>query len=211
LSAADCAAIAEIAMRHDLLVLSDEVYWAIRYDGAEHASVLDVDGMAERTVLLDGWSKTFAMTGWRLGFGVFPPALVEPISRLVINSVSCTSAFSQRAAIAALTGPWEPIEQMIAEFARRRDVIVAGLNAIDGITCVQPGGAFYAFPSVKSFGIPAARIQQQLLDRAGVAALPGTAFGRYGEGYLRFSYANSVDAIRAALDAVAAALPELEA
>jgi aspartate aminotransferase len=206
----DCEAIAEICMRNDLLVLADEVYWAIRYDGS-HVSILDIDGMADRTILLDGWSKTYAMTGWRLGFGVFPPPLVEPISRLIINSVSCTSAFSQRAAIAALTGPWEPAEQMIAEFRQRRDVIVEGLNAIEGITCVQPRGAFYVFPSVKAFGIPSQRIEEHLLQRAGVAALSGTAFGRYGEGYLRFSYANSVEAIREALEAVAAVLPELEA
>jgi aspartate/methionine/tyrosine aminotransferase len=206
----DCEAIAEIAMRHDLLVLADEVYWAIRYD-ERHESVLDVAGMADRTVLLDGWSKTFAMTGWRLGFGVFPPALVEPICRLVINSVSCTSAFSQRAAIAALTGPWEPAEQMVAEFRRRRDVMVEGLNAIEGITCVQPRGAFYVFPSVKAFGMPSKRIEEHLLGQAGVALLSGTAFGQYGEGYLRLSYANSVPAIRGALEAMAAALPELEA
>src|SRR5262249_36175476 len=211
LTRADCEAIADIAQRHDLTVLTDEVYGAIRYGQQPHASVLDVDGMADRTVLLDGWSKTFAMTGWRLGFGVFPPALVEPISRLVINSVSCTSAFSQRAAMAALSGPWEPVEQMVAEFARRRDVIVAGLNAIEGITCVQPDGAFYVFPSVKAFGVPSKKIEEHLLDRAGVAALSGTAFGQYGEGYLRFSYANSVEAIRAALDAIAAVLPEMEA
>lgn len=206
----DCEAIAEIATRNDLLVLADEVYWSIRYDG-EHVSVLDIPGMADRTILLDGWSKTYAMTGWRLGFGVFPPALVEPITRLIINSVSCTSAFSQRAAIAALTGPGEPVEQMVAEFRRRRDVIVQGLNAIDGITCVQPRGAFYVFPSVKAFGIPSKTIEEHLLQRAGVAALSGTAFGRYGEGYLRFSYANSVQAIRSALDAMAAVLPELGA
>jgi len=208
LSQQDCEAIAEIAIANDLLVLSDEVYWAINYEGS-HTSVLDVEGMAERTVLLDGWSKSFAMTGWRLGFGVFPPALVEPICRLVINSVSCTSAFSQMAALAALTGPWEPVEQMVAEFRKRREVIVAGLNAIDGVSCVTPGGAFYAFPSVKSFGLPSKQIQEHLLNEAGVAVLSGTAFGRYGEGYLRFSYANSVEAIQAALDAVAAALPEL--
>lgn len=206
----DCEAIAEIATRNDLLVLADEVYWAIRYDG-DHVSVLDIPGMPDRTILLDGWSKTYAMTGWRLGFGVFPPALVEPITRLIINSVSCTSAFSQRAAIAALTGPGEPVERMVAEFRRRRDVIVQGLNAIDGITCVQPRGAFYVFPSVKAFGIPSKEIEEHLLQRAGVAALSGTAFGRYGEGYLRFSYANSVQAIRGALDAMAAVLPELEA
>src|SRR5438128_6883625 len=135
LSKDECQAIAEVVLRHDLVVLSDEVYWAIRY-GTQHASVLDVEGMADRTILLDGWSKTFAMTGWRLGFGVFPSWLTEPVTRLVINSVSCTSAFSQHAAIAALTGPWEPVEEMVAEFARRRDVIVDGLNRIPGIRCV---------------------------------------------------------------------------
>jgi aspartate aminotransferase len=183
----DCEAVAEIAMGNDLVVLSDEVYWALRY-GGEHGSVLDVDGMAERTILLDGWSKTFAMTGWRLGFGVFPSALVEPITRLVINSVSCTSAFSQDAAIAALTGPWEPVEKMVAEFARRRHVIVEGLNRIPGISCLQPSGAFYVFPNVTDLGVPSKEVAAHLLDRAGVAGLSGTAFGSCGEGYLRFSY-----------------------
>lgn len=206
----EAEAIAEIALRHDLLVLSDEVYWATSYDGP-HVSVLDVEGMADRTVLLDGWSKTFAMTGWRLGFGVFPPTLVEPVTRLLINSVSCTSAFSQYAAIAALNGPWEPIEHMAAEFERRRDVIVKGLNAIPGIHCLQPPGAFYVFPSVKDLGAPAKRVAEHLLERAGVACLAGTAFGRHGEGYLRFSYANSVDNIESALEAVAFTVPELRA
>src|SRR5579863_5781311 len=150
----DCEAIAELALRHDLTVLTDEVYWAIRY-GPQHASVLDVDGMAERTVLLDGWSKRFAMTGWRLGFGVFPAALVEPVTRLVINSVSCTSASSQYAAIAALEGPWEPVEQMVAEFRARRDVMVDGLNRLPGVTCKMPDGAFYVFPNVTAVGMPA--------------------------------------------------------
>jgi aspartate aminotransferase len=198
----DCAKIAEIAQRHDLIVLSDEVYWAIRYGGEPHASVLDFDGMADRTILLDGWSKTFAMTGWRLGFGVFPPALVEPVTRLAINSVSCTSAFSQYAAIAALEGPWDAVEQMVAEFRRRRDVIVAGLNDIDGISCVEPQGAFYAFPDITGTGLTSAELQARLLTEAGVAALSGTAFGPYGEGFLRFSYANSVQNIQAALDAI---------
>jgi aspartate aminotransferase len=202
----DCEAIADIALRHDLTVLSDEVYWAIRYQAGPHASVLDVDGMADRTILLDGWSKTFAMTGWRLGFGVFPPALVEPVTRLVVNSVSCTSAFSQHAAIAALRGPWQPVEQMVAEFRRRRDVIVTGLNDIPGITCFQPQGAFYAFPNITGTGLTSAALQQRLLADAGVAALAGTAFGPAGEGFLRFSYANSVENIQAALDAVRAAL-----
>jgi aspartate aminotransferase len=197
----DCAAIAELAIRHDLVVLSDEVYWALRY-GSEHASVLDVDGMADRTILLDGWSKTYAMTGWRLGFGVFPPALVEPVTRLAINSVSCTSAFSQYAAIAALDGPQDGVAAMVAEFRRRRDVIVAGLNAIDGISCLEPQGAFYAFPNITGTGRTAAELADRLLLEAGVAALAGTAFGRYGEGFLRLSYANSVANIEAALDAI---------
>jgi aspartate aminotransferase len=206
----DCEAIAHIAIRHDLTVLSDEVYWAIRYDG-KHASVLDVDGMAERTILLDGWSKTFAMTGWRLGFGVFPQALVEPVTRLVINSVSCTSAFSQYAAIAALTGPWEPVDAMVKEFRERRDVVVEGLNGIPGISCVEPGGAFYAFPNVKELGLPAKVIEERLLDDAGVACLSGTSFGQYGEGYLRLSYANSVENLRAALDALGSCVADLSA
>jgi aspartate aminotransferase len=197
----DVEAIARVALAHDLVVLSDEVYAAIRY-GGEHASVLSVDGMAERTVLLDGWSKTFAMTGWRLGFGVLPAPLVEPVTRLVINSVSCTSAFSQYAAIAALEGPWEPVERMVAAFRQRRDVVVEGLNRIEGFSCLEPGGAFYVFPRVRELGLPAGRLAELLLADGGVACLPGTAFGAHGEGYLRFSYANSVENIREALDAV---------
>jgi aspartate aminotransferase len=205
LTRSDCEAIADIAQRHDLMVLSDEVYWAIRYR-PEHASVLDVDGMADRTILLDGWSKTFAMTGWRLGFGVFPPSLVEPVTRLVINSVSCTSAFSQHAAIAALEGPWEPVEDMVAEFRRRRDAIVAGLNDIPGISCQEPQGAFYVFPNITGTGLTSAQLQSQLLQGAEVAALSGTAFGPCGEGFLRFSYANSVENIAKALGAISAQL-----
>jgi aspartate/methionine/tyrosine aminotransferase len=196
-------AIAEIAIEHDLVVLSDEVYWALRYDG-QHHSVLDFDGMAERTVLLDGWSKTFAMTGWRLGFGVFPEPLVEPVTRLMINSVSCTSAFSQHAAIAALEGPWNDVDRMLEAFRERRDVIVSGLNAVPGVSCVAPGGAFYAFPNISELGQSAATIADRLLDEAGVACLPGTSFGEYGENHLRFSYANSVENIRHALDAFTA-------
>jgi aspartate aminotransferase len=214
----DCEAIADIAQRNDLIVLTDEVYWAIRYGPgsvspggrppgtSRQASVLDVDGMADRTILLDGWSKTFAMTGWRLGFGVFPPALVEPITRLTINSVSCTSAFSQYGAIAALEGPWQPVDEMVAEFRRRRDIIVAGLNDIPGISCLEPQGAFYVFPNITGTGLTSAELQARLLQDAGVAALAGTAFGPYGEGFLRFSYANSVENIRAALEAVRAQL-----
>jgi aspartate aminotransferase len=201
LTKSDCEAIAETAIRHDLTVLSDEVYWAIRYDGG-HASVLDVDGMAERTILLDGWSKTFAMTGWRLGFAVLPEPLVDPVTRLIVNSVSCTSAFSQLAAKAALDGPWDAVEQMVAEFRTRRDLIVAGLNKIPGISCQTPRGAFYVFPRVTELGLPASELQERLLHEAGVAALPGTSFGRHGEGYLRLSYANSADNLRAAAEAI---------
>src|SRR6266540_361828 len=170
------------------------------------ASILDFDGMPERTVLLDGWSKTFAMTGWRLGFGVLPPALVEPVTRLVVNSVSCTSAHSQYAAIAALTGPWEPVERMVAELRGRREVIVDGLNRIPGLHCLRPEGAFYVFPSIADLGQPADEVERLLLRRAGVACLAGTAFGAGGEGFLRLSYANSVENIEAALDAIQATL-----
>ena len=203
-------AVARVAIEHDLVVLSDEVYWAITY-GGEHRSILEIDGMADRTVLLDGWSKTFAMTGWRLGFGVFPQPLVEPVTRLVINTVSCTSAFSQYGAIAAFEGPWDQVDAMVEEFRRRRDVIVDGLNAIDGISCLSPDGAFYVFPSVRELGIPSKRVEEEILERAGVACLSGTAFGEHGEGYLRFSYANSVENIQAALDAIRATLPEIAA
>jgi len=208
LSKTDCEAIAEIAISHDLTVLSDEVYWAIRYDG-RHASVLDVDGMSERTILLDGWSKTFAMTGWRLGFGVLPQPLVEPVTRLIINSVSCTSAFSQHAAKSALDGPWEPVERMVAEFRERRDLIVDLLNKIPGVSCQTPHGAFYVFPRVTEIGLPAADLQARLMNEAGVAVLTGTAFGSNGEGYLRLSYANSAENLRAAAAAIDALVTAL--
>lgn len=201
LSEDDVAGIARVAAEHDLVVLSDEVYSSLAYDGRP-PSVLDVDGMAERTILLDGWSKTFAMTGWRLGYGVFPPALVEPVTRLVVNSVSCVPAFCQHAAIAALEGPWDFVEQMRAEFRARRQVVVDGLNSIDGISCRLPGGAFYAFPDVHLLGIPADRLADTLLEQAGVACLPGTAFGAAGEGFLRLSYATSVHNLRTALAAI---------
>ncbi len=205
----DCEKIAEVAIANDLYVLSDEVYWALSYSGEKHHSVLDVPGMNERTILLDGWSKTWAMTGWRLGFGVFPKELVEPITRLVINSVSCTSAFSQHAAIAALTGPMDEVDAMREEFDRRRDLIVGGLNSIEGVSCVDPGGAFYVFPSIKGTGVDSRTMMNHLMEKAGVACLWGSAFGRCGEGYLRFSYANSQENIRAALDAIGSVIPEV--
>ena len=212
LTGEDVEAIAAIALEHDLYVLSDEVYWAIRYgDHGGHASISAVDGMQERTILLDGCSKTYAMTGWRLGFCGVPKPLVDPFNRMIINSVSCTAAFTQRAALAAVTGPWDPIQAMIDEFHKRRDVIVEGLGRIPGISCVEPGGAFYAFPNIAELGRPADEVAQFLLDRAGVACLAGTAFGPNGQGYLRLSYANSIESIRDALDAIEATLPELNA
>jgi aspartate/methionine/tyrosine aminotransferase len=205
----DVEALAALAIEHDLHVLSDEVYWAIRYD-TEHVSIASLDGMAGRTILLDGWSKTFAMTGWRLGMAGLPAHLVQPFTRLIVNTVSCTTAFAQRAAVAALDGSWEPVEAMVAEFEKRRSVIVDGLNRLPGVTCQEPGGAFYAFPNVTGLG-PSAAVADHFLHAAGVACLDGAGFGVAGEGYLRFSYANSVDAIREALDAIEASLPELEA
>ena len=181
-----------------LTVLTHEIYSALAYDD-DCPSVLDVEGMAERTVLLDGWSKTYAMTGWRLGYGVFPPALVEPVTRLVVNSVSCVPAFSQYAAIVALESPPEPVAQMKAAFRTRRQVVVDGLNAIDGISCQLPGGAFYAFPNITGLGRPAAAVAGGLLRDAGVACVAGTAFGAAGEGYLRLSYASSVPRLQEAL------------
>jgi aspartate/methionine/tyrosine aminotransferase len=204
----DVERLAAVLGERDLYVLSDEVYWAIRYGGA-HESIAEVDGMADRTILLDGCSKTFAMTGWRLGFAALPPELVEPVTRLVINAVSCTATFLQMAAVAALTGPMDAVDEMVSEFRRRRDVIVEGLNAIEGVGCAEPGGAFYVFPNVSSVGLPAAEVAAFLLDRAGVACLGGTAFGANGEGYLRLSYASSVENLRDALEAIEAALPEL--
>jgi aspartate aminotransferase len=202
----DVERVAAVLADRDLYVFSDEMYWAIRY-GGEHVSIASIDGMADRTILLDGCSKTFAMTGWRLGFAALPEPLVEPVTRLIINSVSCTAPFTQHAAVAALTGPWEPVEQMVREFRTRRDVIVEGLNRIDGLSCLEPAGAFYVFPNASAVGGSMKDLVAYLLEEAGVAGLWGSAFGPGGEGYLRFSYANSVENIRAALEAIEAALP----
>jgi aspartate/methionine/tyrosine aminotransferase len=197
----DIEAIAHIARERDILVMADEIYARDLYEG-EHLSIASLPDMAERTIVLDGFSKTFAMTGWRLGFGVLPEPLVEPVTRLVVNSVSCTAAFSQHAAIAALEGPWAPVEAMVASLRERRDLVVAGLNAVDGITCQEPAGAFYAFPRVAELGLPAAELADRLLEDAGVALLPGTAFGGHGEGYLRLSYATAAERLREGLDRI---------
>ena len=209
LTADDIRAIAEIAVRHDLVVLADEIYGRLQYEG-EPLSIATLPGMADRTITLDGFSKTFAMTGWRLGYGVVPGWLAPTYSRLVINSVSCTNAFAQAGAIAALTGPQDAADAMRAEFIARRELMVNGLNAIPGVSCVMPHGAFYVFPNISSFGRSSAEIATHLLYDAGVCALAGTAFGRHGEGYLRFSYANSRENLRAALERIGESLGALE-
>jgi aspartate aminotransferase len=208
LTDADLRAVAEVAVAHDLVVLTDEIYGRLQYDG-EPTSIATLPGMAERTITLDGFSKTYAMTGWRLGYGIVPHSLASAFSRLVINSVSCTNAFAQAGAVEALTGPQDEADAMRAEFIARRGLIVDGLNAIDGVRCVMPHGAFYAFPNVSSFGRTSTEIADHLLYDAGVCGLAGTAFGRQGEGYMRFSYANSRQNIERALERIAESLARL--
>jgi aspartate aminotransferase len=209
----DLKAIAEFAVRHDIMVLADEIYSEIVYEG-EHHTILSFPGMQERTILLDGFSKTFAMTGWRLGYGIFPPEMIPHISRLIINSVSCTSTFSQRAAIAALTGPREEVDAMLKAFRERRELVYEGLNRIPGLRCNHPAGAFYAFPNITDTGMQSRAYADYLLTEADVAVLPGTSFGAYGEGYIRISFANSAENLREALRRIEQAnlrLPALRA
>jgi aspartate/methionine/tyrosine aminotransferase len=195
---ADLARIADLLRDRDLLVLSDEIYSRICYDG-EPASITQFDGMLEKTIILVGFSKTYSMTGWRLGYGVMPLWLVDAVDKLMVNSNSCTASFTQRAGLAALEGPQSAVAAMVAEFRRRRDVIVDGLNEIPGFRCARPAGAFYVFPNVTGTGVSSDALADQLLTEAGVACLSGTAFGRYGDGYLRFSYAASLDQIEEAV------------
>ena len=185
----------------NIMVLSDEIYSRLIFEG-EHHSIMSLDGMKERTILLDGFSKTYAMTGWRMGYGVMRADLATHIARLMTNSSSCTATFSQIAGIEALRGPQESVDTMRAEFKRRRDVMVGGLNKIKGFSCRLPHGAFYVFPNITKTGWPSKKLADALLDDAGVAALSGTAFGDFGEGYLRFSVANSIENIEKALDRV---------
>ena len=200
LSRADLEVIADVARDRDIVVLSDEIYSRLLYSG-QHESIATLDDMLDRTILLDGWSKTWAMTGWRLGFGVFPAELVPHVERLISNSVSCTASFAQQAAIAALDGPQEAVDRMLAEFTARRSAIVSGLNALPGVRCLEPDGAFYAFPNITGTGASSSReLADRLLEEAGVACLAGTAFGSHGEGFIRFSYANSLENIHLALE-----------
>ncbi len=201
---ADLEAIAEIAIENDLIVLADEIYSELLY-GEEHASIAAIPGMNERTILLDGFSKTFAMTGWRLGYGLCPKELVEPLTTLMINSNSCTNVATQRAGIAALTGPWGDVTRFRSAFDTRRRRIVDGLNAITGISCVEPLGAFYAFPNISGFGMSSDEFANRLLDDYGVAAVSGTSFGDAGEGYIRLSYATSEANIDEALKRIESA------
>jgi aspartate/methionine/tyrosine aminotransferase len=199
------AEVARLARGHDLWVLSDEIYGRLVYDG-ESPSIVTLPGMAERTIVADGFSKTYAMTGWRLGFGVMPHALADKLGLLLTHSVGCTATFTQRAGLEAIRGSQDEVDQVIATFKRRRDLIVAGLNAMSGVRCALPRGAFYAFPNVEALGLPSTELADLLLEEAGVAVLPGTAFGRNGEGYLRLSYANSSSNIAEALLRIAQAL-----
>jgi len=198
--------------RHpQVAVLSDEIYGEILYDGAEHVSLLGYPSLRDRVILLDGWSKTYAMTGWRLGYGVWPKALFGAAERLAINCHSCVNASAQFAGIAALQGPRESVHRMVKAFAERREMIVAALNGLPGFRCAQPGGAFYTFPNVTGTGFDARTLQAKLLEEAGVATVAGTSFGEFGEGYLRFSYANSREAISEAVERIHKLLGNLPA
>jgi aspartate/methionine/tyrosine aminotransferase len=190
LSPEDLNAVAEVAKEHDCWVLSDEIYSKIIYD-RKHHSMLEIEGMKDRAIVLDGHSKTYAMTGWRLGFGVMPESLAPSIARLQTNSTSCTSTFTQIAGVEALLGDQSGAQAMVKEFKARRDLVVGLLNDVPGVSCLTPGGAFYVFPNIKKLGVPCREFASTLLDEYGVAALAGTSFGSYGDGYLRFSYANS--------------------
>jgi len=208
LTPADIEAIARLCVERNVPVLADEIYNRIIYDG-EHRSIWTYPGMDELTIILDGLSKTYAMTGWRLGYGVMPTDLAGKIGRLMTNSNSCTASFSQRALIEAITGDQSPVDKMVAEFRSRRDLVVQLLNEIDGVSCITPAGAFYVFPNVKSFGKPVKQLGEYLLQEANVAVLGGTAFGAEGEGYLRLSYANSKEQIREGVSRIKDALGKL--
>ncbi|MCL4394125.1 MAG: pyridoxal phosphate-dependent aminotransferase [Chloroflexi bacterium] len=198
LEKADLEVVAQVANQYDCAVFTDEIYWRVLYDGT-FSSPYSIPGMAERTILLDGFSKTYSMTGWRLGWGVMPAELAGHVTRLQTNSNSCVAGFTQYAGLEALRGPQEPVDRMVAAFKERRDAIVDGLNAVPGFKCARPRGAFYAYPNVQGTGWDSRKLADYVLNEAGVACLSGTAFGAAGEGYLRFSYANSLENIRRAL------------
>ncbi len=196
----DLERIAAIAIERDLIVLSDEIYSRILYDGAEHVSIAALPGMAERTIVLDGFSKTWAMTGWRLGYAIVPDWLVHGFGRLLLNSVSGATTFAQYGAVEAISGSQDAVDAMVAEFRARRDLVVDGLNAIPGISCLRPSGAFYVFPRIAATGLDGAALADRLLNEAGVSVLAGTAFGTVGRDHIRLSSANSRETIAAALE-----------
>jgi len=195
----DLKLIAETAVKHNVWVLSDEIYSEILYDGVFESIVQNAD-VRERLIILDGFSKTYAMTGWRIGYGIMPPKMADMLARIQTNTNSCTATFTQRACLDALRGPREEVNRMLAEFKRRRDFIVEGLNNLRGFRCKLPAGAFYAFPNVEGTGLDCKVLAHRLLEEQGVACLAGTCFGKYGNGFLRFSYANSIENIGKALE-----------
>jgi aspartate aminotransferase len=190
-------------------VLSDEIYSRLVYDQLHAPSIASLPGMMERTIIVDGFSKTYAMTGWRLGYGIMPIRLAHTVQLLLTHSVGCTAQFTQVAGIEALTGPQAQVDAMVSEYQKRRDAIVGGLNAIPGVTCQRPQGAFYVFPNIKTFGMPSAELAAYLLEKAGVAVLAGSDFGEYGEGYLRLTYSNSLENIHKAIENIGKGLKEL--
>lgn len=200
---ADLEHIAAAAREHDCWIMSDEIYSRLHYLDGNLPTILSLPGMEERTILVDGFSKTYAMTGWRLGYGIMPVELAKRVALLLTHSIGCTAHFTQYAGLQAVSGSQDEVEAMVAVYRSRRDCLVEGLNAIAGVNCAQPQGAFYAFPNIASFGIASEDLADQILEQAGVALLPGTAFGANGEGYLRISYANSMENIEAALDKLA--------
>jgi aspartate/methionine/tyrosine aminotransferase len=211
LTRTDLERIAELAIRHDLAVLADEIYSRILYDGTEHVSIASLPGMAERTIVLDGFSKTYAMTGWRLGYAIVPPTLVQTYSQLIINTISCAPTFAQLGAVEALTGPQADVDAMVVEFRARRDLVVDGLNAIAGVSCLRPTGAFYAFPDIAGTGLTGAELAERLLHDAGVCVLAGTAFGGVGTDHIRISYANSRENLSLALNRIRGLVESLSA
>ncbi len=198
----DLKQIAELAVKHDFWVLADEIYGRIVYDGFKNYTIASYPGMMDRTIILDGFSKTYAMTGWRLGYGIMPKELAEVVSKLQTNVASCTASFIQIAGIEALTGPQKWVDDVVEEFKRRRDLIVDGMNSLPGFSCHKPLGAFYVFPNVTGTGMECRTLANRLLTEAGVACLSGAMFGEYGEGYLRFSYANSIPNIEKAIERI---------
>lgn len=196
----DLEQIADLAVKNNLIVLSDEIYKDMYYGDNEHVSITKFSGMRERTIILDGFSKSYAMTGWRLGYGVFPDFLVDEVTRLMTNINSCTSVFSQMAAISALEGSQDSVVDMMKEFTIRRDLVVNGLNSLNGVTCQTPKGAFYAFPNISGTGMSSKEFESAALNDAGVALLSGTSFGKYGDGYIRVSFANSRENLSEAIN-----------